>query len=115
MSYPKRGDVFLVNFDPTIGAEIKRTRPAVIIQNDVANQYSPITIVAAISSKFDEPVYETEVKVPAGEAGLKLDSVIVLNQIRSIDSERLIKRLGHVKPETLQKVDRALMISVGLI
>ena len=61
VSPPRRGEIYLVNFDPTVGAEIQKTRPALIIQNDIGNQYSPITIVAAISSKFDEPPYPTEV------------------------------------------------------
>ena len=67
---PKRGDVYLINFDPTIGAEVKKTRPALILQNDIGNRHSPITIVAAITSKFDEPLYPTEVLIPAGEGGL---------------------------------------------
>ena len=57
MIQPKRGDIYLVNFDPTLGAEIRKTRPALILQNDIANKYSPVTIVAAISSKFDDPLY----------------------------------------------------------
>ena len=57
MIQPKRGDIYLVNFDPTLGAEIRKTRPALILQNDIANKYSPVTIVAAISSKFDDPVH----------------------------------------------------------
>ena len=80
---PVRGEVYLVNFDPTLGSEIKKTRPALIIQNDVANRHSPITIVAAITSKFDDSLYPTEVLIAAGEGGLKQDSVVLLNQIRS--------------------------------
>ncbi len=73
---PKRGEVYLVNFDPTIGPEIRKTRPALIIQNDVANEYSPITIVAAITSKFEDELYPTEVLIKTGEAGLTQQSVI---------------------------------------
>ena len=91
---PKRGEVFLVNFDPTIGSEIRKTRPALILQNDISNEYSPITIVAAITSRFDRTLYPTEVLIHAPEGGLSNDSVILLNQIRSIDKQRLIKRLG---------------------
>ena len=112
---PKRGEVYLVNFDPTIGAEIKKTRPALILQNDIANRYSPVTIVAAITSKFEEPLYPTEVKVGADEGGLKTKSVILLNQLRTIDKKRLIKRLGELKPETMIGVDQALTISLGLM
>lgn len=115
LDFPRRGDVYLVNFDPTIGHEIQKTRPALVIQNDVANQYSPITIVAAITSKFVLPLYPTEVIIEPGEGALDRHSVAVLNQIRSVDRMRLIKRLGHVNPETLSRVDRAIEISLGLI
>ena len=113
--YPKRGEVYLVNFDPTIGAEIKKTRPALILQNDVSNQYSPITVVAAITSQWAEPLYPTEVLIILPEGGLDLDSVVLLNQIRSIDKQRLIKRLGNLKSETMEQVDTAIQISLGLV
>ena len=112
---PKRGEIYLVNFDPTVGAEIQKTRPAVIIQNDIANRHSPITIVAAITSQFDEPLYPTEVFVKAPEGGLTTDSVVLLNQIRSVDTRRLVKRLGALHAETLVRVDRAIELSLGLI
>jgi mRNA interferase MazF len=103
-----------VNFDPTIGAEIQKTRPALIVQNDVANRHSPITIVAAISSQFDATLYPTEVLVRAPEGGLTVDSVILLNQIRSIDKRRLMRRLGVLPPATMERVTRALQISFGM-
>jgi mRNA interferase MazF len=104
-----------VSFDPTIGAEIKKTRPALILQNDIANRASPITIVAAITSQFEERIYPTEVLIKAPEAGLTVDSVALLNQIRSIDQRRLVRRLGMVRPATMINVERALMISLGLV
>lgn len=112
---PKRGEVYLVNFDPTIGSEIRKTRPALILQNDVSNRYSPITIVAAISSQFDEPLYPTEVLIAAPEGGLEFDSVALLNQIRSIDKQRLSRRLGTLTPETMEQVDSATLLSLGLV
>jgi mRNA interferase MazF len=112
---PKRGEIYIVNFDPTIGAEIKKTRPALVLQNDIANRHSPITIVAAITSKYDATLYPTEVLVKPPEGGLTTNAVVLLNQIRSIDKGRLIKRLGLLKPATMQKVDRALQISLGLM
>ena len=115
ITFPRRGEVYLVSFDPTLGAEIKKTRPAVILQNDIANRASPITIVAAITSQFEEPLYPTEVLISAPEGGLQSDSVLLLNQIRSIDTQRLIRRLGKLKPETIGKVDRALILSLGLM
>ena len=112
---PKRGEIYIVNFDPTVGAEIKKTRPALVLQNDIANRHSPITIVAAITSKYDATLYPTEVLVKPPEGGLTTNAVVLLNQIRSIDKGRLIKRLGLLKPATMQKVDRALQISLGLM
>ena len=116
MSRPKRGGIYLVNFDPTLGAEIRKTRPALILQNNIANRSSPITIVAAITSKFDETLYPTEVLITAREkAGLSVDSVVLLNQLKSIDKKRLVKRLGKLSAEKRAQVDRALRISVGLV
>ena len=115
IGYPRRGDIYLVSFDPTIGAEIRKTRPALIIQNDIGNRHSPVTIVAAITSKFDEPPYPTEVVLEPHEGGLPLRSAVLLNQIRSIDRVRLSTRLGRVSTATLERVDRALMISLGVI
>lgn len=105
----------MVNFDPTIGSEIKKTRPALVLQNDIANRHSPITIVAAITSKFDATLYPTEVLVKPPEGGLTTNGVVLLNQVRSIDKGRLIKRLGDLKPATMQHIDRALQISLGLV
>ena len=113
--HPKRGDIYLVNFNPTIGAEIRKTRPAVIVQNDIANRHSPITIVAAITSQFDEPLYPTELLIRSAEGGLSVDSVALLNQIRSIDRQRLVKRLGSVKTDTLERIDRAIQLSLGIV
>src|ERR1700687_5681758 len=92
---PKRGDVFLVNFDPTVGSEIQKTRPALIIQNDIGNRYSPVTIVAAITSKMSPFPYPVDVAVPPTRTnGLSVESAIHLGQIRSVDRARLTKRLG---------------------
>ncbi len=112
---PLRGEVYFVAFDPTLGAEIRKTRPALILQNDVANRSSPITIVAAITTKFDQELYPTEVLVRAPEGGLDTDSAILLNQIRSVDRRRLTRRTGRLTRETMRLVDRALMLSLGLI
>ncbi len=115
VAFPKRGEVHLVSFDPTVGREIKKTRPAVIIQNDVANRWSPITIVAAITSQFEEPLYPTEVLIKPPEGGLTADCVVLLNQIRSIDRRRLVRRLGVLKQHTMVRVDRTVMVSLGLM
>ena len=112
---PRRGEVFLVSLDPTVGAEIKKTRPAVVIQNDPANRRSPITIVAAITSRFETLLYPTEVLVRPPEGGLTADSVVLLNQIRSVDTGRLVRRLGILGAERMREIDRALLLSLGLV
>lgn len=112
---PKKGEVYLVNFDPTIGSEIKKTRPAVVIQNDISNKHSEVTIVSAISSADSESRYPNEVFVTKGEGGLDCDSFVLLNQIRTVDKMRLIKKLGVFKPKTIENIDRAVEISLGLV
>jgi len=111
----RRGEVYLVSLDPTLGAEIRKTRPAVVVQNDLANRRSPITIVAAVSSQFEERLYPTEVFVRAPQGGLTADSVVLLNQIRSVDKGRLVRRLGVLKAETMREIDAALLLSLGLV
>jgi mRNA interferase MazF len=114
--FPKRGEIYLVNFDPTIGAEIKKTRPALILQNNIANRYSPVTIVAAITSKNTEDLYPTEVLLSGGGLrGLEVESKILLNQLRTIDKSRLIKHLGRISGSEFQKLNTALEISLGLV
>lgn len=112
---PKRGEVYLVRFDPTVGAEIKKTRPAVIVQNDTANTYSNLTIVAAITSFRSSKSYPTKVKVLAPEGGLDTDSIVLLNQLRTIDKERITKKLGTLNGDTIEKIDKALRISLGFM
>jgi mRNA interferase MazF len=109
---PKRGKVYLVTFDPTMGAEIQKARPALIVQNDIANRHSPITIVAAITSQVDAPLYPTEVLIQPPEGGVTIPSVVLLNQIRSIDKRRLVRRLGMLTPAAMTRVDRAMLISL---
>ena len=116
MIVPRRGDIYLVEFDPARGHEIQKTRPALIIQNDIGNRHSPVTIVAAITSKLSLTPYPVEVVVkPAKDNGLTLTSAIQLGQIRSVDRQRLVKRLGVVDPASMRKVDDALKISLGLV
>jgi len=111
---PRRGEIHLVSFDPTVGAEIRKTRPALVIQNDVFNRWSPVTIVAAITSRSDERVYPTKVPLDPPEGNLDNPSVVLLNQIRTVDRRRLVRRLGRLRPESMRRVDRAIRISLGL-
>jgi mRNA interferase MazF len=115
VAFPRRGDIYLVSFDPTVGSEVRKTRPALVIQNDIGNEYSPITIVAALTSKFNLPTYPTEVVMEPKDSGLKLRSAVLLNQIRSVDRQRLIKRMGKARQEVMGQVDRAIQISLGLV
>ena len=111
----RRGEIYLVSFDPTVGYEIRKTRPALIIQNNIGNQYSPLTIVAAVTSKVSPMPFPVEIVVePAKGNGLKVRSAIRLDQIRTIDRQRLIMRLGSVDPTTMRRVDDAIKISLGL-
>ena len=110
----KRGEIHLVSFDPTVGHEIQKTRPALIIQNDIGNQYSLLTIVAAITSKVSSVPVEVVVD-STQSSGLEVRSAIRLDQIRTVDRQRLIRRLGSVDAATLQKVDQAIRISLALV
>lgn len=116
ISVVERGEVYLVRFDPVEGSEVGKTRPALIIQNDIANRTSPVTIVAAISSQFNPShLYPTEVLIKAGEAGLIIDSVALFNQIRTLDKARLLSLLGKIEVQTMLEVERAIKISLGLL
>lgn len=111
----KRGDVLLVNLEPVKGSEQGKIRPCLVIQNDTGNQFSPTTIVAAITSKIPEKEYPFTVKILALDSSLKVDSLVLLNQIRTISiKDRTIKKLGSLSNEQMKKVDEALKISLAL-
>lgn len=112
----RRGEIHLCPFDPTVGHEIKKPRPALVIQNDVGNRYSPLTIVAAITSAVSPVPYPVEVVIdPTAGNGLEVRSAIRLDQIRTVDRQRLVRRLGVIEAATKAKVDEALKISLGLV
>ena len=116
MTTPRRGEIHLVEFDPARGHEIQTTCPALIIQNDIGNKHSPVTIVAAITSKLSPVPYPAEVVVsPTKGNGLTALSAVKLGQIRSVDRERLVKRVGVLDTATMRKVDEAIKISLGLV
>ena len=115
IAFPRRGEIYLVQFDPTVGHEIQKTRPAVVIQNDISNQHSPITVVAAISSQFSDPPFPREAVIEPEESGLPKRSAVIVNQIRSVDRQRLQKRLGRLSGPSMERVDEAIRISLGLI
>lgn len=113
--FPRRGEIYLVSFDPALGHEIKKTRPALVLQNDIGNEFSLTTIVAAITSKVSVRPYPVEVILSPGSSGLKVPSTVRLDQIRTIDRGRLIKRLGMADSEEMAEIERAIQISLGLI
>ena len=104
-----------MSFDPALGAEIRKTRPALILQNDVGNRGSPATIVAALTSRLEGQRYPTEVEVSSPEGGLTQSSLVLLDQLRTIDKRRLIRRLGRLRPASMLRVEAALLISLGLV
>ena len=109
----KRGDIFLVKLDPVIGSEQGKTRPALIIQNDISNLYSPLTIIAPITSKIYPREYPTNVEVSERD-GVMEPSTILLNQIRAIDKLRIVKKVGKLHPSKMPAVDIAIKVSLGL-
>jgi mRNA interferase MazF len=110
----RRGDIFSVDFEPVRGSEQGKVRPALVIQNDIGNQFSPTIIVAPISSG-EEAKFRVNVEVKAPEGNLTNNSLILLNQIRTVDKSRIGRYWGRLSPETMAQVDQALMISLGLI
>ncbi|HHX51129.1 MAG TPA: type II toxin-antitoxin system PemK/MazF family toxin [Clostridia bacterium] len=110
----KRGDIFFAQLNPVVGSEQGGTRPVLIIQNDIGNQYSPTTIVAAITSQIFKAKLPTHVEVSAVQSGLERDSVILAEQIRTIDKSRLKQKVAFLEEEIMEQVDQALAISLGL-
>ena len=110
----RRGEVYWVALDPTRGSEIAKTRPCVIISNDIGNQYSARVIVAVITSAGLERVYPFEVLIESGQGGLAERSKILLDQIRSVDKVRLGRRVGMLPPDVMAAVDVALRRSLAL-
>jgi mRNA interferase MazF len=114
MRFPRRGELYWVNLDPTIGSEIAKTRPALIISNDIGNQHADRVIVAPISSGGTGKVYPFEVLLRAGESGLAKDSKVLLDQIRTLDKSRLGGHIGTLAPERLEEVNRAIRLSLAV-
>lgn len=110
----KRGDIFYADLSPVVGSEQGGVRPVLIIQNDVGNKYSPTVIAAAITSQINKAKLPTHIEISAQEYGLSKDSVILLEQIRTIDKQRLREKIGHLDDELMEKVNEAISVSFGL-
>ncbi len=109
-----RGELYLANLDPVVGSEQGGTRPVLVIQNDVGNRFSPTVIVLAITSQLHKARLPTHVPIEAEGHGLARDSVVLAEQVRTLDKRRLGERLGQLSPECMQRVSQALRISIGL-
>ncbi|MGI6538356.1 MAG: type II toxin-antitoxin system PemK/MazF family toxin [Caldicoprobacterales bacterium] len=111
----RRGEIYYADLSPVVGSEQGGVRPVLIVQNEIGNKYSPTVIIAAITSKINKGKLPTHVEISAEEYGLPKDSVILLEQIRTIDKKRLKEKIGYLSPEVMKQVDEAIQISFGLI
>ncbi|HHY68661.1 MAG TPA: type II toxin-antitoxin system PemK/MazF family toxin [Bacillota bacterium] len=111
---PSRGDIYFADLNPVLGSEQGGFRPVLIIQNDIGNKYSPTVIVSAITSQIQKAKLPTHVELPVSISNLEKDSVILLEQIRTIDKRRLKKWVARLDKTIMNKVDEALLISLGL-
>lgn len=112
----RRGDMFYADLSPVVGSEQGGIRPVVIIQNDLGNKYSPTVIAAAITSQLGKTKLPTHIAIESQDFGLKTDSVILTEQIRTIDKSRLKEKIGHIEDEKLmKKINNAIGVSFGLI
>ena len=110
----KRGDIYYADLSPVVGSEQGGIRPVLIVQNDVGNKYSPTVIAAAITSQINKAKMPTHIELAAKEYGLNKDSVILLEQVRTIDKKRLREKIGHLDENLMSTVNEALAISFGL-
>ena len=110
----KRGDIFFADLSPVVGSEQGGLRPVLIIQNDVGNKYSPTVIVAAITSQVNKTKLPTHVEIGALGNGLSKNSVVLMEQLRTIDKRRLKEKIGHIDEPSIEKVQSALTVSLGM-
>ena len=109
-----RGDIYYADLSPVVGSEQGGLRPVLIVQNNVGNKHSPTVIAAAITSKMSKVKLPTHIDIPINEGGLVKDSVILLEQVRTIDKTRLKEKTGHLDEETMRHVNNAIQVSLGL-
>ena len=110
----KRGDIFYADLSPVVGSEQGGIRPVLVVQNDVGNKYSPTIIVAAITSQINKAKLPTHLELPGDEYGLSKNSVILAEQVRTIDKRRLKEKIGHLDDALMTNIDNALKISFGI-
>ena len=111
----RRGDIYYADLSPVVGSEQGGVRPVLIVQNDTGNRHSPTVIAAAITSQTGKARLPTHIALPVTEScGLNRDSIILLEQVRTLDKKRLRERMGHVEEQVMEKVDTAIAVSFGL-
>lgn len=110
----RRGDIFYADLSPVVGSEQGGLRPVLIVQNDVGNRYSPTVIAAAITSQTNKAKLPTHIELSKQEHGLAKDSVVLLEQIRTLDKKRLKERMGHLEGPVMDRIDQAINVSFGL-
>ncbi|MDR1588701.1 MAG: type II toxin-antitoxin system PemK/MazF family toxin [Oscillospiraceae bacterium] len=110
----KRGDIYYADLSPVIGSEQGGIRPVLIVQNDVGNRHSPTVIAAAITSQINKARLPTHIELGGGDCGLARDSVVLLEQVRTLDKRRLKERMGQLDERVMYKVDNAIAVSLGL-
>ena len=110
----KRGDIFYADLSPVVGSEQGGIRPVLIVQNDVGNRYSPTVIAAAITSQHDKSRLPTHINVSAADCGLSRDSIVLLEQVRTLDKKRLKEKTGALNQNSMNMVDKAISVSLGL-
>jgi mRNA interferase MazF len=111
----KRGDIFFADLSPVVGSEQGGFRPVLVIQNDIGNRFSPTVIVAAITAQIQKAKLPTHIEIPAERYGLERDSVILLEQIRTIDKQRLTDKITHLDEQMMRMVNEGIQISLGLV
>ena len=111
----KRGDIYYADLSPVVGSEQGGVRPVLVIQNDVGNKYSPTVIVAAITSRMSKTKLPTHIDVYADRAGVARDSVVLLEQLRTLDKRRLKEKMGHLEEPVMREIDNAIAVSLGLL
>jgi mRNA interferase MazF len=114
VSFPRRGEIYWVRLDPTVGTEIAKTRPALVISNDVGNRHAEHLIVAPMTSRAIDRVYPFEVLIPLGEGGVDRASKVALDQIRAVSKKRLGARIGALAGDRLAQVDAAIRLSLDV-
>ena len=115
MNGVRRGDIYYADLSPVVGSEQGGMRPVLIIQNDVGNKYSPTVIAAAITSRMGKAKLPTHIDVYADKAGLSRDSIVLLEQLRTLDKRRLKEKMGHLDEAVMRRIDVAIAVSLGLL